>query len=226
MPRQPAFDVDHVTEAHVVEVLDGDSLVLLINGELRKFEIQGADAPEWVERRAVHSAESVEAKRFLVQMLEGERVAVLQAELGATDQLGRLRGYVYRLPDRTLVDLEIVRQGYGKVSTRADGAFAEVLRWYELRAKELERGVWGRPDPSQIVVPEPSRLIPDPSPQKAPREPAEEEKAGDDGWVWVTKSGSKYHRDGCQHLSNSRTKVRRDGVQDSHEPCRTCNPDS
>lgn len=227
-PPLPDFDPERVTEANVIEVIDGDSLVLLIDGELRKFEIQGADAPEWIERQSNRSAASEHAKRFLTNLIGGERVAIYEPEPGWTDQLRRRRGYLYRLPDRTLIDLEIVRQGYGKVSTRASNPFAPTLRWYEARARELSRGVWGPEDTR--TQPEPT---PEPATTQAPAtrpadpEPAEDpapEPADDDGWVWITKSGSKYHREGCHHLSSSRKRVRRDSIDTTHEPCRTCAP--
>lgn len=226
-PIMPAFPEGSVLDGVVMEVLDGDSVVLLMDGELRRVEIAGADAPEWVEKAKEPRAYSVEARRFLANLIQGERVAVLEPEPGATDQLGRRRAHLFRLPDRTMVDLEIVRQGYGKVATRASAPYREILDWYETRAKELDRGLWGdrrADDPAESPSEEPVTQ----APQKPaePAKPAKEQPATDSGWVWVTKSGSKYHREDCSHLSESRKRVRREDIKDSHEPCRTCNPDA
>lgn len=232
-PAMPAHDVLRVVEANVIEVLDGDSLVVLLDGELRRLEILGADAPEWREQDAQPDLEAVVAKRFLTRLLLSERVAIHEPEPGATDQVGRRRGYVYRLPEGLSVDLEIVRQGYGRVSTRAGDAFEPALRWYETRAKELDRGVWGRSTEPAADEPggvdaeapaEPERVVEDPGglPTEPERGGAEDEA---DRWVWITRSGSRYHREGCQHLKNSRSRVERDRLDPGMSPCKTCDPD-
>lgn len=218
-------------EALVLSVQDGDSVTLLINNESRRFELIGADAPEWIERASRQRPYAAEARRFLTNMLLNERVLVFEPEAGATDQLERRRAYLFRLPDMTLVDLEIVRQGYGKVSTRANEPYAGVLRWYEQRARELQRGVWGEasePEPP-AAEPAPAPVVQTPTtttPAAPPPAETKPEPKRDEGWVWVTRSGSRYHREGCSHLTSTRTRVRRDSIKSTHEPCKTCNPDS
>lgn len=222
-------DAARTVEGVVMEVIDGDSLGVIVDGELRRFEVLGADAPEWVEKDPTPSPMAGEARRFLTNMLRGERVAVFEPEPGVTDPLGRRRGYVFRLPDRAFVDLEIVRQGYGKVSTRAGEPYRDALRWYERRAKELERGVWGEPEetpafttPPPAETPQPVTLQPEAPKETPPVKPVSPEPLA---WVWVTRSGTKYHREDCPHLSDSRRRVRLDEVRSTHEPCRTCHPD-
>lgn len=234
-PELPALADLSTSLANVVEVLDGDSVVLLIEGELRRFEILGADTPEWREQDAEPDLEAVVAKRFLTRLLENERVSVFEPAPGEVDQVGRRMGYVFRMPDGLSVDLELVRQGYGKVSTRAKDPFAPALRWYEARAKELDRGVWGRQtepaadepggrDRIQPIAPMPVRSV---TPSEEPRdEPRTEEPKSATRWVWVTKSGSKYHREGCQHLRKSKERMPRDRLDPGMTACRTCDPDS
>lgn len=226
-----APDPDRSTEGVVLSVQDGDSVTLLVEGELRRVELLGADAPEWLERARSQRPYAGEARRFLTNLLLSERVLMFEPDPGAVDPLGRRRAYLFRLPDMALVDLEIVRQGYGKVSTRAGEPYAELLEWYETRARELERGLWGQasdaPDSEEDSAPPAVRVVESPAVPPAPQpvKQPEPEPQGDDGWVWVTRSGSKYHREGCSHLTTSRNRVRRDSIQSTHEPCRTCNPD-
>jgi len=230
----PAVTALATTEANVVEVFDGDSVMLLVAGELRRFEVLGADTPEWRAKDPEPSAGGVIARMYLTRLLLHERVRVFEPEPGAVDQVGRRRGYLFRMPDGLSVDLEIVRQGYGKVSTRAEEPFEAALRWYEVRAKELGRGVWGEPDgdllPELFETDTPTEGLPDSEPEPAevvdapvPDEP--EPEPGGDRWVWITRSGSKYHRDGCRHLKDSRSRVERDGLDPSLSPCQTCRPD-
>lgn len=236
-PAWAAPSSEMLITAVVMEVIDGDSLVLFVDGQIRRYEILGADAPEWLERAPRPRAYSLEAKRFLTNLLGSEQVGVFEPEPGVTDPLGRRRAHVFRMPDMAFVDLEIVRQGYGKVSTRAGEPYAPVLRWYETRAREIARGVWSdgsepaeteaeepspEAEPAAAAGSEPARvLVPAPGPEVATPGPDTET-----GWVWITKSGSKYHAEGCSHLTSSRTRVRRDSVQTSHDACKSCNPDA
>ena len=42
--------------------------------------------------------------------------------------------------------------------------------------------------------------------------------------VYVTKSGTKYHANGCRHLSNSKIETTLEEAIKKYEPCKTCNP--
>ena len=42
--------------------------------------------------------------------------------------------------------------------------------------------------------------------------------------VYITKSGSKYHQDGCQHLKSKIEKTLEEAKALNLEPCKVCNP--
>jgi competence protein ComEC len=43
--------------------------------------------------------------------------------------------------------------------------------------------------------------------------------------VYVTKTGTKYHRDGCRYLSKSKIAISlNDAIADGYTPCSICNP--
>ena len=42
--------------------------------------------------------------------------------------------------------------------------------------------------------------------------------------VYVTESGSKYHRDGCQFLKKSKIPISLSSAKSGYEPCSKCNP--
>lgn len=42
--------------------------------------------------------------------------------------------------------------------------------------------------------------------------------------VYVTNSGSKYHRDGCKHLNDSKIAISLSSAKARYEPCSNCNP--
>ena len=43
--------------------------------------------------------------------------------------------------------------------------------------------------------------------------------------VYVTKTGEKYHEDGCRYLKKSKIEISlEDAVDEGYEPCSVCNP--
>ena len=43
--------------------------------------------------------------------------------------------------------------------------------------------------------------------------------------VYITKTGEKYHRDGCRYLSQSKIKVSRaEAVKNGFQACKVCKP--
>lgn len=42
--------------------------------------------------------------------------------------------------------------------------------------------------------------------------------------VFVSRTGTKYHREGCRHLSQSKTQMRLGEASQRYEPCIVCNP--
>jgi len=49
--------------------------------------------------------------------------------------------------------------------------------------------------------------------------------AGGDQIVYITKTGKKYHQDGCGALSRSKIPIKlEDAIKRGYEPCRRCNP--
>jgi micrococcal nuclease len=131
-PAEPAARV-------VTRVVDGDTLVL-DGGE--KVRLIGVDAPE-----TVHPDEPVgrlgrAASAFTRRVAEGRSVRVeSDAKSGARDRYGRSLAYVW-LSDGTLLNLELIRQGYGFAYTRFPFARMDDFRRAEREARAEQRGLW------------------------------------------------------------------------------------
>ncbi len=75
-------------------------------------------------------------------MAEGKQVRLeYDAETATHDRYGRTLAYVY-LPDESLLNLEIIRQGYGHAYTRFPFSRMEEFREAEREAREAQRGLW------------------------------------------------------------------------------------
>lgn len=59
-------------------------------------------------------------------------------------------------------------------------------------------------------------------PAQQPEQPAQATQT--ETTVYVTKTGSKYHRDGCQYLRQSKIAISLDEAKASYEPCSKCSP--
>ncbi len=187
------------------------------------------------------------AADFLRRLLVGETVWLVPAasagQAASEDGGGSACYLIYRWPDRLLVNVELVRLGYADAAV--DGgpeAAQEVFRYWRDRAREQHKGIWG---PAATTLPAPgapAAVAPtaanggSPATQRAAtgeptqttgnRPPTtdtpspEQEKT----IVYITNSGTKYHREHCPSLRKSKKAIPLAEARASYEPCKTCNP--
>jgi endonuclease YncB( thermonuclease family) len=125
-------------EGRVAAVIDARSFRLEDGREVRLAGIE----PAWASRPPDELA------RALGSMLAGHDVR-MRGEDDSPDRYGRQQAYVWRLPDETLVQGELLAQGKAIVAaTVSDGECAGTLMAAEASAREAKRGIWA--DPSVI----------------------------------------------------------------------------
>jgi micrococcal nuclease len=126
----------------VVKVVDGDTIKVSIGERVENIRLIGVDTPEVDSRRRVEFF-GKEASEFTRRLSLDKDVRLEQDPQGDTrDTYGRLLRYVY-LPDGTLLNAEIIRQGYGHAYTRFPYTKLETFRTLEREAREAGRGLWG-----------------------------------------------------------------------------------
>ena len=162
------------------------------------------DTPETVHPNKPVEAFGKEASAFTRNLLLGESV-YLRFDVEQTDKYGRHLAYLYRVPDGLFVNLEIVRQGYGHAYTRFPFKHMELFKRYGDRARTAGKGLYGGDAPAQ--------------PDKSPEVDRKSE-----GQVYVTRTGKKYHRDGCRSLSKSKIAISLAEAKRTYGPCGRCNP--
>lgn len=133
-------------EARVVRVIDGDTIVVDRGLGDERLRYIGMDTPETVKPgTAVEwmGREAADANRALV---EGATV-VLEKDVSETDRYGRLLRHVWLHDDIArwrLVDLELIRAGYARVSTYPpDVKYVDLYLAAQVDAREHDRGLWG-----------------------------------------------------------------------------------
>jgi len=216
---EPRKDFAEQPRYKVLRVVDGDTVVLLMEGKQVKVRLIGVDTPETVHPSKPVQFYGKEASKFTGNLLLGESV-YLEYEPGSSrrDKYGRTLAYLYRAPDGLFINLEIVRQGYGHAYTVYPFRYLDLFREYEKQAREAGRGLWaGASNQKQKQM---KSEAPDQK-ESAPQPAVDEQEAA----VYITASGKKYHRDRCRFLSKSKIPLALEVAKArGYAPCPVCSP--
>jgi len=133
--------------ATVSRVIDGDTIEVRIAGQIEKVRLIGVDTPETVHPNKPVEYFGKEASAFTKRLLQGKGVVLRDDPMNRDrDRYHRLLRYVY-LENGTLVNAEIIRQGYGFAYTKYPFSLMEEFRALEREAREKERGLWAPEGP-------------------------------------------------------------------------------
>jgi micrococcal nuclease len=133
--------------AEIDRVVDGDTVDVVIDGDVERVRLIGIDTPETVKPDSPVECFGPEASAFTERLLAPGTPVRLERDVEARDDYGRLLAYVY-LPagdggTGVFVNLEIVRQGYASLLTFPPNVahvdeFVEAAR----AAEEADLGLW------------------------------------------------------------------------------------
>ena len=191
------------TAYQVTRIIDGDTVEIRYDGKLTSVVLIGVDTPETVHPQKPVEAFGKEATAFTRNLLLGESV-YLRFDGDRMDKYGRLLAYLYRAPDGLFVNLEVVRQGYGRVYTVFPFKHKALFQHYGTQARNAGRGLWGTGNAgaSPKVIEEVSRTQ----------------------TVYITRTGSKYHRSSCRYLKYSKISISLEKAKQNYGPCSVCRP--
>jgi micrococcal nuclease len=128
--------------AQVVRVVDGDTIIVRLQGRDYRVRYIGINTPESADPRREVQCFGREAAARNRELVEGKTVW-LERDVSETDQYGRLLRYVF--VEGRMVNAELVREGYARAVTfPPDVRYAELFRALEREAREARRGLWGR----------------------------------------------------------------------------------
>ena len=129
--------------ATVSRVVDGDTIVVALDGEAFVVRYLGIDAPETVRPEWPVEPFGPEASALNKQLVEGKTVW-LESDVSETDRFGRLLRYVW-LEDGRLVNALLVGEGYARaVALPPDLKHADKIMRLQGEARADERGLWAR----------------------------------------------------------------------------------
>lgn len=131
------------SEATVVRVVDGDTIVARLGGgREERIRYIGVDTPESVKPGTAVECFAKQASDFNARLVEGRKVRLVH-DAEERDRYGRLLAYVYREPDDLFVNAELVRRGYATVATFPPNVrHVDELTRLAREAREGSRGLW------------------------------------------------------------------------------------
>lgn len=135
----------------VIDFDDGDTVVVDMNGSKETIRFIGIDTPETHDpRKAVQCFGQAAADR--TKQLIGNQPVRLETDPLSTnrDRYNRLLRYVY-LPDGTLVNSELIKQGYAFAYLSFPFTKSDEFRDLQTTARQNNTGLWGscHPSPNQ-----------------------------------------------------------------------------
>lgn len=140
-----------IRDADVVEIVDGDTIKVEIDGAVYTLRYIGIDTPETVDPGSPVQWMAPEASAANAELVAGETV-YLEKDVSETDRFGRLLRYVWLdLPSGwLLVNRELVLLGFALSSTYPpDVRYQELFMDAEQAAREAGVGLWG-PTPTPV----------------------------------------------------------------------------
>jgi micrococcal nuclease len=189
---------DPPREAKVTRVIDGDTAELAGGARVRFL---GIDAPEMARDGRPADFLAPQSKEYVVGLIQGKTVR-LEYDRERYDRYGRLLAYLY-LPDGSMVNLAMVRQGLARVYSQAPNLrYQDTLNAAQQEAMAAGRGLWQKPLAQQQT----------------------------EAYYIGNKNSLRLHRPNCPLAARMKpaNRVRFNSLQaaysQGYSPCRSCKP--
>ena len=126
-------------EARIVDVNDGDTVVISMEGKTYRTRLIGIDAPEMGQEPWGRKA-----KKHLRELLKGSGGMVhVETDITKYDKYDRLLAYLW-LDDKALINELMLRDGYAVLFTiQPNSKYVDRLKKAQYAARENRSGIWG-----------------------------------------------------------------------------------
>ncbi len=127
----------------VIRIVDGDTIVVSIDGEETKVRLIGVDTPESVSYdKSENTKEGIEASSYTTELLEGHQV-YLEYDEQRTDVYDRVLAYVYLEDKETMVNKVLLQEGLAQVMTvEPNTRYQSEFEKLEEEARQANIGFW------------------------------------------------------------------------------------
>ena len=219
--RQAAEEKPSTQFQRVTRIVRADVIEVEGTGAVRLLGIETPDGKSPKEIYGVHGQRAVS---FIEKLLMGQDVKLEfdSSEINK-DELGQTLAYVYTR-DGTLVNGEMVKQGFAFVRATEQFSRASDFRSYEREAMQAMRGVWGSSSSTSSppsLASTPSTTTPSPSTdEKRKLSPLAPSAFGAnipalsgspstpmEPGVWVSGGDKMYHKSACEFLDKKKRSI-------------------
>ena len=137
-------------EGVVTNVVDGDTVLVDVAGDVRRVRLIGVDTPETVHPRKPVQHYGPEASAFTKQALSGQRVW-LEYDVAPLDKYQRHLAYVWlerpgrdeEAVRRGMFNARLLLEGYGRVMTiQPNSRYSDLFARFQAEARAARRGLW------------------------------------------------------------------------------------
>lgn len=133
-----------LTPARVVDVVDGDTVVLRINNHTETVRLIGIDTPETVHPTKPVECFGPEASTYLDSLLPRDTKVRISRDVEARDYYDRLLLYVFRESDNLFINQHMVETGHAVAYPFAPNTtFARTFAAMSHDARAAKVGLWG-----------------------------------------------------------------------------------
>lgn len=130
--------------ATVERVVDGDTVILDINGQSERVRLIGLDTPESVTPNMPQQCFGAEAAQALSEILPPGTEVRIERDVEARDRFDRLLLYLYRQQDALFINQWLIEQGFAEsVSYPPNVAFQSEFDRVRNQARATGTGLWG-----------------------------------------------------------------------------------
>ena len=130
-------------QARVVEVVDGDTLVLDFGARTEIVRLLGVDTPETVHPDRPVECFGPEASGRTAELLPAGTEVLVERDVEARDRFDRLLAHVHRADDGTHVNLALIAEGYADaLIIEPNYAYAPSMRDALREARAAGQGRW------------------------------------------------------------------------------------
>lgn len=128
----------------VVRVVDGDTLIVDVDGEEKRVRLIGVDTPESVHAdESKNVPEGKDAYGWMAATLDGKSV-YLEYDIDYEDDYGRTLAYVYLDDGETMVNRLLIENGLAQTMTvQPNSRYADEFYLLQTTARENGAGFWG-----------------------------------------------------------------------------------
>lgn len=128
----------------VLRVIDGDTIVVNLDGSPKTIRLIGIDAPESVDPRKIVECFGIEASNKAKEILNGKKVSLEKDKSqGEKDKYGRLLAFVF-LEDNTNFNKLMIKEGYAHEYTYQSNPYKyqKEFKKAEKEARINKKGLW------------------------------------------------------------------------------------